>query len=1238
LAITAAQLTSDAGALGLITSTYNLSVSGVTVVNLTAVLANPLVLSVTVSDTASNVAKALNTLQADDAKITGIILTDGGTPTLTITYHQLVTDVHALSKLPSTYNLSVSGVALANLASVLANPHVQSVAVSDTASNVAGSLDTLQMDAAKISSIALTDGGIPTLAISAAQFVGDASVLVLISDAYNLAVGGVAVNNVTNVLANPHVVSLTVLDSASNVAALLDTLQADAGKIGGITLTDGGTPTLAITATQVVKDSVALGLITSAYSLLVSDTANNVTAVLDTLQGAVGNISSITLTDGGTPTLDITATQLTSDAGVLGLIITAYSLSVSGVTVANLANVLANGHVILVSVSDSAVNVAAALDTLQGAAAKISGIILTDGNTPTLAITAAQLTSDAGALGLLTSTYNLSVSGVTVANLAAVLANPLVLSVTVSDTASNVAAALDTLQADAAKITAITLTDGGTPTLAITATQLASDAGVLGLIGSTYNLTVSGVTVANLAGVLKNLHVASVTLSDSGSNVQAGLDTLQGDVAKISNITLTDANTPSLAITYQQLLGDLHLLSKITSIYNLSVSRVAAANLTSVLATGHVQSVVVSDTASNIAAALNTLQTNAAKISGITLTDGGTPMLTITAAQLTNDAGALAKISSAYNLSVSGVTTSNLASVLATGHVQSVAVSDTARNVAAALDTLQNNVAEISGISLLDGGTPTLAITTTQLASDAGVLGLIVSAYNLTVSGVTVANLAAVLKNLHVVSVMLSDTGSNVQAALDTLQADAAKITSITLTDIKTPTLILSATQLVSDASALAKVSSAYNLSVSGVTTSNLASVLSNSHVLPVNVSDTASNVLAALSTLQTDVAKISGITLTDAKTPTLAIFATQLVNDAAVLAKISSAYNLTVNAVTVANLAGVLANSHVMSVAVSDTASNVLAALSTLQTDVAKISGVTLTDAKTPTLAISATQLVNDAAVLAKIGTQYTLNISNELAANFAGDLGNSHVAWVAINDSKANVVNNLDTLESKVAKLLSITLTDSGTQNLSITASQYHNDATVLGKISTVYTLSISNEAAANVPADLANNRVSAVTVVDSAAHIVSNINVLESNVSKLPGITLTDSTLPTLSLNTAQTIGSLAVLNDITSSYLLSVKDSASNINGLNLAGVHTNLIEIMPTALVVALTETSHITDLNLSQIQLTGDSITEKAYGSTGVEIDIVASNGVIANHLYFANDTESQLHLLGIGNTAVHTL
>ena len=310
-----------------------------------------------------------------------------------------------------------------------------------------------------------------------------------------------------------------------------------------------------------VASAVSTSNAAHVISISVTDTAANLGgANLDTLQtlAASGKLTSVIVSN-NTVAVAITLAQQTSDATVdSGLFTGTYSFSVSGVTVANQAAELATTHVTSISISDTAANVNAALDTLQGLGTKIVAIVLSDGGTPVLSITGAQFTADATTIAKITSAYSLSVSNVLAANVATVFANTHVTAMTVVDTGANVATNLGTLQTDNAKITSITLTDSATPTLAITAAAFAADAGALGKIVSAYNLAVSAVTVANAVSTSNAAHVTSISVTDTAANLGgANLDTLQTLAAsgKLTSVIVSN-NTVAVAITLAQQTSD----------------------------------------------------------------------------------------------------------------------------------------------------------------------------------------------------------------------------------------------------------------------------------------------------------------------------------------------------------------------------------------------------------------------------------------------------------------------------------------------------------------------------------------------------------------------------------------------------------------------------------------------------------------------------------------------------------
>ncbi len=440
--------------------------------------------------------------------------------------------------------------------------------------------------------------------------------------------------------------------------------------------------------------------------------------------------------------------------------------------------------------------------------------------------------------------------------------------------------------------------------------------------------------------------------------------------------------------------------------------------------------------------------------------------------------------------------------------------------------------------------------------------------------------------------------------------------------------VIDSAANVVANATALATLGNEVNVSV----TDNAANIVANATALTtlgseltltLNVSDRAANIQANLDSLQVVAGQIGSLTLTltNAGIPRLAITAAQLSGDAAVLDLIVGAYTLAVSDVAVSNLTSVFANLQVQAVSVSDSASKIQAALNTLQADYAKISSISLTNSGTPALTMFASHFLADARTLGKIVTPYSIALADK------GTPTLSIAASQFAIDAPAM---------SKIITPYNLALSDNGI--IALTASQYSQDGAVLGKLSSAYSISISGELVANVATDVKNSHVTAIGITDTVAHISAGLSSLASNLGKLSGIALTDSGIPTLSLAATQVTSTLGVLNAITTPYLLSVKDTVANLNKLALGGVHDSLIEIMPTLILATLTENTQVADLNLSQIKLTGDSITEKAYQGTGTEVDIVGSNNTVLHQLFFTHDSEAQLHLLGIGSTVVHVM
>jgi hypothetical protein len=141
-------------------------------------------------------------------------------------------------------------------------------------------------------------------------------VLGLISGNYALAVTGANTTNLVATLANSHVRSITLSDTASNLASVLDLIQANSGKFTSITQTNPGAA-MPITASQLSNNWGALNLISN-YKVGISDTAANLVANLSSLQQNLSHITSIQVSNG--VSLAVTTAQEIANIGALALI------------------------------------------------------------------------------------------------------------------------------------------------------------------------------------------------------------------------------------------------------------------------------------------------------------------------------------------------------------------------------------------------------------------------------------------------------------------------------------------------------------------------------------------------------------------------------------------------------------------------------------------------------------------------------------------------------------------------------------------------------------------------------------------------------------------------------------------------------------------------------------------------------------------------------------------------------
>jgi hypothetical protein len=133
-------------------------------------------------------------------------------------------------------------------------------------------------------------------------------------------------------------------------------------------------------------------------------------------------------------------------------------------------------------------------------------------------------------------------------------------------------------------------------------------------------------------------------------------------------------------------------------------------------------------------------------------------------------------------------------------------------------------------------------------------------------------------------------------------------------------------------------------------------------------------------------------------------------------------------------------------SYALIDLASNINNNLDGLESIQNLISSVKLSGTSS-TISVTPTQLVNDAPLLSKLTAPFQLTVSGVIANNVSSILNNANVTNVAVVDTSANVLKNLDALQSHLFSISSITLTNN--VPLTVSAAQAQSDAGVLALI---------------------------------------------------------------------------------------------------------------------------------------------------------------------------------------------
>jgi len=474
---------------------------------------------------------------------------------------------------------------------------------------------------------------------------------------------------------NASLVLLAINDTAADVEAGLSTLVADTREIASITASNGP---VVVSAATFLADQPALDKIVGGFAI--SDTAFDVAQDLNALN-ADTNITSIALTDGGTPTLSLSIGEALDD-----------KLALSEIT---------SPHTTVIADSAPASITITQAQFLSGENISVTGApVIATGTVSTMAILAKIVTSllvgQGYTLAVLDTAAN--IEALTIAQINNLSARDVLL-LQASDT--NVA-----LQADLAALLeaanmTVTAPSGSNVTLADTRANLNAMSAT----------TIAGLPALGVSGIVSTTGPVTISVAQALA--------LEG-----ANLEITGPNEASVSVTLSDLASNLATLtlSQIAALPATGVSAIAvsnSANLTLTVAQAQAleadslgvtplagYSVTISDTASDIAAL------SAAQFSGL-------PAIGVSGVSVSDLNNLTLSVAQATALETSGVSLT-----LQSGY--SVFISDSAADI----ETL--TVGQIAGLSALDvthiGATDTTVLLTVAKVQALKAAGISVSA------------------------------------------------------------------------------------------------------------------------------------------------------------------------------------------------------------------------------------------------------------------------------------------------------------------------------------------------------------------------------------------------------------------------------------------------------------------------------------------------------------------------------
>jgi len=588
-----------------------------------------------------------------------------------------------------------------------------------------------------------------------------------------------------------------------------------------------------------------------------------------------------------------------------------------------------------------------------------------------------------------------------------------------------------------------------------------------------------------------------------------------------------------------------------------------------------------------------------------------------------------------------------------------VSISDSAANIQKNLGTLQSLNARITAVQASSDASRVLTVSYKDYAADKGILAKWSNnaSHQFILNDVTAQAAGTLWNSDFTKSLTIKDTAINLQNNFDSLVSiqsqDIRKITALTQTN--TSALItLNTAQYTSgrDSGLFAKLNKGIqNLAITNATVNDVVGDIGASlrlgfatSVKSISIIDNTDNIDHGINDLQRVGMKIKTIVQNNlAIDNTLELDAKQIKNNASVLGKIITGYQLSAQNTAASQLSSMLANRKVISIDVKDTASNISRNWDKINGISTSLNFVEVSDTDTA-IKIKASQLAVSQDLIAKFKVpdeyvrpdngladlptgDFKLEISEATASQVDELQASQQITAFDIKDTAENIglyltdlKNSIDSVDGKLQFIKT-----ANTSQIEMSFSTYADPdiALLLGKVNKgLYNIkltdvTVSNLASITIPTLTSNllfndKAIESIEIVDSVDSVQENLDLLNAAGSRIKSIDLGYNTvddepvIAPLTIDAKDFINRQRVLEKINGGYKVDI-EKATVKQALSLASnPHVQSIDIEDSSNNIS-SYWNQLLDINeqLDDIIISGArvSITADQY-ELGLEADI----------------------------------